>query len=511
MNALESRSLSEVLDKACAIYGNQIAVAGPTELTYSALESKAASIAASLLAANIVPNEPVLIAVTNTAPDLAAFYGVWKAGGVAVPLHAKAVSATVSDIVLRVGSRFLVRGEQAISLPEGIEGDGEEVVCWRSSPPGNKKILQNAAYIIFTSGSTGVPKGVVLSHAAFATKLSSIQSVLPFTESKATLLVLQLTFSFGQWVTLLTLATGGKLIMMPRFDAIESLKALVEHCAHRIAVVPTMMRAWAAANPAKTRQAFEEMNRTGCPELLIAGGEPLPAALGLQFRQRFPHMEIADVFGLTETSTSDFILPPSKYDQHAGTIGWPTPGVQFRIIGDRGQQCGPGEPGELQIQTRHIMNGYLDAPEITSASFQDGFMKTGDMGQMMENGTVALIGRSKELIVRGGNKISPLEIERVFSGHPNVAAALVTGMPDALMGERIHLLIVPREGTAISREELLKWGGSKLERYKLPDRIHFSDAVPVGKTGKADRQALRMWITNAAETGEKVATGIIAK
>ncbi|HKV91313.1 MAG TPA: class I adenylate-forming enzyme family protein [Candidatus Angelobacter sp.] len=499
MSVLQTQNLAELLDNACAIYGNQVAVTGHGKLSYSALQSNANNIASSLNSQGILPNEPILITITNTAPDLAAFYGVWKAGGVAVPLHVKSVPATVADIISRVGPRFLVRGDATTPLPEGVNGNGAEVVRWDAAPPADRKILKDAAYIIFTSGSTGVPKGVVLSHAAFATKLSSIQSVLPFATGKTTLLVLQLTFSFGQWVTLLTLATGGKLAMLPRFDAVESLEALIQHRADRIAVVPTMMRAWAAVENEKMHSLFEEMNRIGCPELLIAGGEPLPAPLGLQFRQRLPRTSIADVFGLTETSTSDFILPPADYDQHPGTIGWPTPGVRFRIVSDRGQVCGPSEPGELQIQTRHIMNGYLDALDITAASFQDGFMKTGDIGQLTEKGTVVLVGRSKELIVRGGNKISPLEIERIFAGHPNVAATLATGVPDDLMGERIHLLVVPRAGIPLSKEELIEWGGLKLERYKLPDRIHFSDTVPVGKTGKADRQALRAWIVNTAE------------
>jgi len=148
--------------------------------------------------------------------------------------------------------------------------------------------------------------------------------------------------------------------------------------------------------------------------------------------------------------------------------------------------------GELAIKTPFIMAGYLDEPALTAAAFRDGYFRTGDLAERTAEGRVRLVGRAKELIHRAGNKVSPLEVERIFEEHPGVAEALATGLPDARLGEAIHLLIVPAAGASPKPEELRAWAGERLDRYKLPDAIHLGTAIPLGRTGKADRAALRV-------------------
>jgi acyl-CoA synthetase (AMP-forming)/AMP-acid ligase II len=148
--------------------------------------------------------------------------------------------------------------------------------------------------------------------------------------------------------------------------------------------------------------------------------------------------------------------------------------------------------GELQIRTPYIMSGYLDAPDLTAAAFQDGWFRTGDLARVREGGVVELAGRAKELIVRGGNKVSPLEIEQVFAAHPDVAAAMATGLPDPVLGERIHLLVVLRPGRTCGADALREFAAPRLPKFKRPDAFHFADALPLGRTGKADRGALRV-------------------
>jgi len=144
------------------------------------------------------------------------------------------------------------------------------------------------------------------------------------------------------------------------------------------------------------------------------------------------------------------------------------------------------------------MNGYLDAPELTQAALCDGYFRTGDIAREREPGVVELVGRSKELISRGANKVSPLEIEHAVGAHPDVAEALACGVPDAVLGERIHLLIVPRAGARLDEADLRAWAAERLERYKLPDRIHFGTELPQGRTGKADRIRLRAILSGQA-------------
>jgi long-chain acyl-CoA synthetase len=346
--------------------------------------------------------------------------------------------------------------------------------------------------VIFTSGTTGKPKGVVLGHEAFAGKLAAIDSLLPFTPDTRSLLVLQLGFSFGQWVALLTLARGGTLVLQEKFAPARALALLGQGRINRLGVIPTMLRAMlpllrGAEGPA----ILAALGAGGIQRLFMAGGEPLPYPLGQAFRTMVPQLDLCDIYGLTETSTSDFVLLPAEQDRFPGTIGRPSPGVRFAIHDEHGNALPPGVAGELVIDTPFVMRGYLDAPELTTAAFRDRWLRTGDLAETTAEGVVRLVGRSKELINRAGNKVSPIEVERIFLAHPQIAEALATGLPDERLGEAIHLLVVPLPGTDPSAAELRAWAAGRLEPYKLPDAIHIGPEVPTGATGKADRAQLK--------------------
>jgi long-chain acyl-CoA synthetase len=283
---------------------------------------------------------------------------------------------------------------------------------------------------------------------------------------------LQLTFSFGQWATWLTLARGGRVDLRGRFDVAEILA--LSAGATRLPAAPTMLRRLAEAGGAPFKGT------------IMAGGEPLPAALGARVRAAFPAAGLGDIYGLTETGTSDFFVQPDDYDQLAGTIGRAGQGIDWRL----------GEGGELQIRSPWGMLGYLDAPDLTEAAFADGWFRTGDLAAET-NGTVRLIGRAKDLVIRSGNKVAPLEVEAVFLSHPDIAAALVAGAPDPDRGEALHLAVVARVGTTLDPQALRDWAAERLERWKLPDHVHVMADLPTGATGKADRGALRALVGGA--------------
>ncbi|HLJ62631.1 MAG TPA: fatty acid--CoA ligase family protein [Stellaceae bacterium] len=453
--------LAKLLDAAISTWPQRLAMEGVDgTFTYRDLGAQAGALEERLNESRIARDEPVCVRVANGGRDLAAFLGIWRAGGVVVPVHRGALPATLEDVLRRTGARFLVDGVDAAII---------------GPPPPLRPLLAGAAFIVFTSGTTGEPKGVVLSHEGFAGKLAAIDQVIPFTASSTTLLVLQLTFSFGQWVSLLTLARGGTLILHEKFEPRTFLKTLGSSRIHRFGAVPTMLRA------ALARLREEPQPAPGGEILCMAGGEVLPPALSRELRRAMPGLAIADMFGLTETGTCDFILKPEEMDRHPGTLGRPSPHVEFRL----------DDTGELLIKTPYGMRGYLDQPDLTLASFHEGYFRTGDLAEVTEAGMVRLIGRRKEIIARAGNKIAPLEIERVFLDHPGITAALATGLPDERLGEAIHLLVVPGEGVVLQPAELRQWAAMKLERYKLPDVIHIGSEIPLGRTGKADRGALK--------------------
>jgi acyl-CoA synthetase (AMP-forming)/AMP-acid ligase II len=221
--------------------------------------------------------------------------------------------------------------------------------------------------------------------------------------------------------------------------------------------------------------------------MMMTGGEVLPPHLA-HAMTKFSTAGIFDLYGLTETGTCDFCLAPSDAPQGFGSIGRATAGVAYRIAPD----------GELQIKSPFGMLGFLDAPELTAASFADGYYRTGDLAREPPDGLVQLIGRAKEIISRGGTKIAPLEVDNLIAEHPAVAAALCAGVPDERLGEVVHAAIVRRDGATIDAAELRAWLLARTERYKVPEAFYFVDALPTGGTGKGDRKAVAAMAKNRA-------------
>ena len=469
--------LGDLLGEACLRFSGRTAlVDGEESLGYDALPTRADAISRELRAQGVTDDEPVLVAVSNRARDLAGLLGVWRAGAVAIPVHRASVDAAASALVERSGARFVVNDRADLAMPAPLRGATPVARLDRPAPP-RRPLLDGAALVVFTSGSTGVPKGVVLAHGRYAAKLEMIDEVVRYGERERVLLLLQLTFSYGQWVTLLTLLRGGTVYLHERFRADAALGALARHAITRTAIVPTMARALVQQAPQAEAPAFAGF--------VQCGGETLPASLGHALRRTWPDAALWDGYGLTETNTCDFVLPADEYDEGAGTIGRPAPGIAYRIA----------EPdGELQIRTPTIMRGYLDDPDQTAAAFADGWFRTGDLAQERGDGRVALIGRAKEIINRAGNKVSPLEVEAVFLDHPDVREVLAAGAQDEERGEAIHLCVVPRPGAELDLAGLRDWARSRIDRFKLPDHLHLRAELPLGSTGKADRRALRRMI-----------------
>jgi acyl-CoA synthetase (AMP-forming)/AMP-acid ligase II len=484
---VSATSVATPILERCATDGAARALlASDVALSYADLRARTEALARALRAAGLAPDEPVLVPVSNRPQDLVAFLGVWCADGVVVPVHRASPGPVVQEHLDATGARFIVRTGGAIAVAGPWRESGDLLVAAHGAPP-LRDVLSGAALVIFTSGTTGRPKGVVLSHRALAGKLAAIDSLLHFERGESTLLVLNITFSFGIWVSLLTLVTGGTLRIHEKFTPRAFCAAVAAEEIARVAVVPTMMRALFAAAPPELAAA----GRSGTFRQILIGGESLGGALAAEIAAHFPRAGLVDIYGLTETATSDFFLLAEDQTRFAGCIGRPSPHVEYRISAADGAVAESGEVGELQIRTPFIMNGYLDAPALTAVAFQGGWFRTGDMARVREGGVVELAGRAKELISRGGNKVSPLELEQVFAAHPDVAAAMAAGAADPILGERIHVLVVPRLGRVMTEESLRAHAAARLPKFRQPDAYHFADALPLGRTGKADRGALK--------------------
>jgi long-chain acyl-CoA synthetase len=411
----------------------------------------------------LAPNEPVHIRFANRASDLGVLLGAWQAGAVAVPVQSSAAASTVERVQRICRARFSVEGG-------AVELLGHE-------PPPDRPLLREAALVIFTSGSTGDPKGVVIGHRRLADKLHVLDRLLKIRPGDVVLSPLQITFIFGLWVSFLTIMKGARLVLVPKFsgDAVERGLA----AATVLAGVPSMFRTLLVdgtlAAPAL--------------RVILTGGEVLAPKLAHALRHFAPAAAIHDLYGLTETGSCDFCLGPRDQPEGFGTIGKPTDRVTFRLA-QNGREVAAGDTGELQIRTPFGMLGYLDDAGLTGASFEADYFRTGDLARIDAGGYVALVGRAKDIVSRGANKIAPLEIDHLLAEHPDVATALCAGVPDDRLGEVIHAVIVPRAGARLDAAGLRDWLLARTERFKVPDVFYFCDALPSGASGKADRRAV---------------------
>lgn len=426
-----------------------------------------------LAVARVRPGEPVVLACSNRAADIAGFLAIWSRGAVVVPVHRGTTEAALKQLYSTTGARLTVNG--CPDLPTCLP---RKLISVQGDPPKHRPLLDGAATVVFTSGSTGEPKGVVIGRDRLAAKLGAIDQALEFDAEARTLLTLQLTFIFGQWVSFLTLLKGGYLIMRSRFRAPDVLDDLNVHGISHFAAVPTMLRAMVPSLAGRLAYAGHVMS----------GGEILPGAVACSIRQAWPEVKLWDLYGSTETSACDFIVRPDEFPDASGTIGRPMPGIDYRL---------DPEGGELEIHSPYRMLGYLDRPDLTAEVFRGDWFRTGDSAERRADDLVALTGRLKDLINRGGNKISPVEIERVVERHPDIEAAMAVGIPDPMIGEALHLFLVFRGGAMLSPEAIRAWLALRLERFKLPDRIHVGSSLPIGATGKTDRRAFREMIAAA--------------
>ncbi|MBU3631694.1 class I adenylate-forming enzyme family protein [Polynucleobacter sp. AP-Melu-500A-A1] len=481
------QNLGEALQESCIKHANRMALSSiHGDFTYLNLLSAAKGLAEKLKTLGVGLNEPVHVLVSNQPTDIAAILAIWLSGGVIVPIHRSSPLEVHRKIQQKSHANHLVDFVTFDKAPK--------ITRIGSSNKQFDQLLDDAAFVIFTSGSTGEPKGVVVSHQSFQGKLIEIDRLLKFNQSDRVLLVLNINFVFGLWTVLETLLHGGTLYLHEKFDPEIFVSTLTEKEITRVGVVPTMMRV--IFSKSELVEQIRSKVNTGTLQQILIGGESLGRSLALMVRKEFSKSNLIDIYGSTETASCDFFSFPENFSEFPGCIGKPSGGVKYRIVNEFDIPVERGVEGSLQIDSPYLMKGYLGDPELTKAAFSGEWFKTGDIAKEVAPSVLELMGRSKDLISRGGNKVTPGEIEQAICAHPSVAAAMAVGIPDALLGERIHMLIVLNSMKSLNKEEIKDHLGLRLEKYKLPDVFYFGDALPTGKTGKADRTQLRDQILN---------------
>lgn len=334
--------------------------------------------------------------------------------------------------------------------------------------------------ILYTSGTTGTPKGAILTHRSLLASATAQAERFSQTAADVTLSALPmnhvggLTVSFGA-----ALVVGGGIAIVPRFrpDLVHAVMRRTP--VSIIGGVPTMYAILLEAAPTTPVD-------TSAVRLCVVGGSNLEPALAAKVLAAYGSVRLANLYGLSETSGACVISPPTdSLDQVGHSIGTTIGDFEARIVDADRNPVAAGASGELQFRGECVAAGYWQMPAETAATFlADGWLATGDVGTMSEDGHISLIGRSKEMYVRGGYNVYPIEIENVLASHPSVLMSAVIGYPDPTFGEKGCAFIVPAPGAVVETEELTALCRRMLAHYKVPDRFEIVDQLPMTPAGK---------------------------
>ena len=453
--------LLTALDRTVRRRGNASALfAADATLTWRELTQRAGGVARRLVEQGLEPGDRVAVLLPNGWRFAVALLGGLMAGATVSPLNPKLAAAERTLILADLRPRIV------------LDAIGEETADW-------SRLLEPraAALILYTSGSTGRPKGAVLSHAALdAALVSWAGPVMGLTGTDCVLATLPLSHSFGiNGALLAPILAGARVAMVEPFTPAAALAAISQHGVTVFPGVATMFRRL-LDTPALDPSELTTLR------IAVSGAAPCPWDLAQEWRAR-TGVRILRGYGMTE------LFRPISYRADDArdlpeSIGRPVPGVELRIVNDAGRPQPAGETGELWIRSPAVMEGYLEAQEETRAVLADGWFRTGDLATISSDGFVAIAGRKKELILRGGYSVVPAEVEAVLLTHPAVAEAAVVGEPHPDLGEEVVAFVTLRAGAPVDPAALIAHCRERLAGYKYPRRVTVLDALPKSATGK---------------------------
>jgi long-chain acyl-CoA synthetase len=367
----------------------------------------------------------------------------------------------------------------------------EELSSPVATPHGLGACDRNAddlAVLLFTSGTAGEPKAAMLTHGNLHANLQQMLGVPDIVRADDVALVaLPLFHVFGLNVALgLGLVTGAGLVLEPRFDATATLERVVELGVTTLVGVPTMFAAWAddsgpAGNGALTGAGVRRA---------ISGAAALDPGVAQRFEQRYG-VAVWQGYGLTEASPA-VATSFGTGRNRPGSVGQPLPGVEVLLVDEAGEPVLEGDPGEIWVRGANVFAGYWGDPDATlSVLSAEGWLKTGDVGVVGDDGDLFVVERSKDLVIVSGFNVFPAEVEKVVASITGVAEAVVVGRPDPVTGEAVEVVVTLRPGSAVTEDQVRAHCAANLARYKCPTSVRFVPELPHGLAGKALRRVLR--------------------
>ncbi|MET0704625.1 MAG: AMP-binding protein [Mycobacterium sp.] len=448
------------------------------------LADRVAAAAMHLDHLGIARGNVVALRLRNRVEFVVVLYAAWSLGAAVTPINPSLTATEVERQLHDSGARLLVteRGAPPVTvatlqIDELPTTPGEAPMVAAPADPGA------LALVVYTSGTTGAPKGVMLDHANIDSMTSMCRRDLELTPADRCLLVLPLFHVNGIIVSVLTpLLAGASVVMVERFDPATFFAKVRDERPTYFSAVPTIFGILDAL-PADA--AFD----TSSVRFAVCGAAPAPRDLLARFQNRYD-VPVLEGYGLSEGTCATTINPVSGA-RRAGTVGPAMAGQDLRICGPDGTDVPPGQQGEILVRGPNVMRGYLGRPEATAEVLVDGWLHTGDLGSLDADGYLTLSGRAKDLIIRGGENISPKEIEDVIAGEPAVQEVAVVGAPDERWGEVVVAVVQPRPGFDIDIAALQARCAQQLAGYKRPTTYTVVAHMPKTPVGKIDKQALR--------------------
>jgi malonyl-CoA/methylmalonyl-CoA synthetase len=493
---IRSTSLTPLIANAQSFGPRTAVVDAQGIFTYDDLLDVSTRVATALLAGrDDLQEERVGFLVTPGFPWIAMQWGIWRAGGVAVPLPLNSTRPELEYLIDDTGASALVFDTPAAILLKPIAAaHGVGAFPYDQLPIGPAASLpeissERRAMILYTSGTTSRPKGVVTTHANVAAQIKSLVEAWEWSVNDRILLCLPLHHVHGIInVVGCSLWSGAACEMLPRFEADAVWDRIASGRLTLFMAVPTiytkLIAAWDAASP--ERRA--ELSQACCGlRLMVSGSAALPVSTLARWQEISGHT-LLERYGMTEIGMA--LSNPLRGERVPGSVGTPLPGVNVRLVGEDGNPVGPGVPGGIEVRSPAVFAEYWARPDATRDAFRDAWFITGDTA-VVENGIYRILGRTNiDILKTGGHKVSALEIEEALRRHPAVAECGVVGIPDPEWGERVAAAVVLNDGDVLDLQSLRTWGRELLTPYKLPSRLLVVDALPRNAMGKVMKPAL---------------------
>ena len=504
-------NLNDIMRRNAKRYPDKTAfVFEKTRYTFKELNDRANRVANALLGMGVRKGDRVAALLDNCSQYVELICGLPKGGIILVPLNTRLSERELTYIINEVEATTLFLGENYLDLVNSLKGElkgvrnfivvGEqaEMMGYKelipSSPPDEPKVdieEEDIAYIYITSGTTGLPKGVIISHRNVLE--GNLNAILTKNLTHKDINLTALPF-FWSWtvegISWACFYRGCTLALQKEFspqavlEAIEKEKITVYYgTTHHISLL------------------------LECPDLdkydlsslryIEFGGAPMPVGTWKRAIRVFGNIFI-QCYGLTEANGPVYLLPedivtegPPEKVRRLQSCGKESINVEARVVDEEGKDVSPGEVGELLIKGDCVMKGYWKLPEVTAEALRGGYLYTGDLATVDEEGYIYIVGRKKEVITSGGKSIYPTEVEEVLYHHPSILEAAVVGVPDPELGEAVKAVVALRDGKEISQEELIGFCRQNLADYAVPRSIDFINKLPRTSTGKVMRKILK--------------------